>query len=243
MKLTAMLIALMLSMNVSAFGSNQGQGQEMGQVQGQQMGQSTDVKNILAAAASNRTIVDLTSKNTNLNANKNTNLNANISDNSNSLSNRVSNDTRVMNGSYSEGSYSKSNSGALSGSKSRAGDNTNNITIEGDYTDYPPASAMAGIATECVNTLAAQSKTFGISLGGESPDCKALRTALSFFQLASSFEKSDPEMAEYYMAQGHNYAKKSGVTAATLFMSETRGFLVDLGISIAIIAKLGLIIS
>ena len=241
-----MLIALMLSMNVFAYNSNQGhsqdqdqgqaqtQGQSQGQAQGQQMGQGQSLhnQNLVAAAAKSEATgiawVDVTNKSANLN------------DNSNSLSNRLSNDSNSL--SYSEGSNSKSNSGALSGSKSRAGDNTNNITIEGDYTDYPPASAMAGIATECVNTLAAQSKTFGISLGGESPDCKALRTALSFFQLASSFEKSDPEMAEYYMAQGHNYAKKSGVTSATLFMSETRGFLVDLGISIAIIAKLALIL-
>ena len=47
-------------------------------------------------------------------------------------------------------------------------------------------------------------------------------------------------MADYYMTQGHRYAKKSGVTSATLMMSETRGFLVDLGISIAILAKIAM---
>ncbi len=227
MKLTAILIALTLSMNVSAFGSNQGhsqdQGQLQGQSQGQQMaqgqqmgqGQSLHNRNILAAAASTKTVVDLTS------------------DNSNSLSNRLSND------SYSEGSYSKSNSGALSGSKSRAGDNTNNITIEADSIEYPASTAMSGIASACVSTLAAQSQEYGLSLGGESSDCKALRTALAFFSLASEFQASNPEMAEYYMAQGHYYAKKSGVTGATLFMSEARGFIIDLGIS-GLILKAGL---
>ncbi len=196
----------------------QGQAQQMGQGQGQ--AQSSHNQNILAAAATGKASVDLDT------VNENANLNVNID--------------KSKTSSYSEGSDSRSNSGALSGSKSRAGDNINKITIEGDNTEYPPASAMAGIATECVNTLAAQSKTFGISLGGESSDCKALRTALAFFQLASTFETSDPDMAKYYMDEGHHYAKKAGVTSATLAMSETRSFLVDFGISVAILAKLAL---
>lgn len=219
LKLATLLLSLTFCMSAFAFGNNQGQSQDQSQGQNQGQAQQANAAAIAAAAASNSTVVDMTSVNVIKTDIDNTNVNvAKGGDGGNA---------KAQGGDAYSGSKSRSNSG---GNKI-----SNSVNIEGDTNEYPAASAMAGIATDCVSTLAAQSQAYGISLGGESSDCKALRTALSFFQLASSFEASDPEMAEYYVSEGHKFAKLSGVSTITLRASEARGFLVDVGISAFII--------
>ena len=217
LKLATLLLSLTFCMSVFAFGNSQ---------KPHSQAQQANAAAIAAAAASNKTVVDVTNKNANLNANKNTNLNANISDNSNSLSNRLSNDSESN--SYSEGSYSNSKSGALSGSKSRAGDNTNNITIEGDNNKYPAGSAIAGLSTACTDALAGQVVKGGVSLGGESPDCKALRTAQAFFLLATTFKGT--EEGKDYLKKGHYYANRAGVSGFELGIKRVRNVVVDIAI-------------
>lgn len=201
---TAAAIAIMaMSLNVSAI--NLG-------------GTETNNTALAAAAASNNTVVDMDSYNQNTNLNGNVNLNDN--------SNQVSNDSK----SVSSATGGNSVSGSISGSISKAGDNSNVINIEGDRINYPASSVPTSLGQSCVDAMAAQNVAGGISLGGESPDCKALRTAKSFFVLANMF-KGTPE-GEEYLKKGHAYANRAGLSGAELGMKRVRNFIVDAVITV-----------
>lgn len=94
-------------------------------------------------------------------------------------------------------------------SKAKGGDSGGNVITTTNTTneaDIPVASAIAGIATECVNVLAAQGMNGGFSIGGISAECSAAMTAKQFFSDAVAFSESDPEKAAKYLALGHEYA-------------------------------------
>ena len=206
-------------MSVFAFGNSQkpqtqDQAQSQGQSQGQNQGQAqqANAAAIAAAAASNSTVVDMTSVNVIKTDIDNTNVNvAKGGDGGNA---------KAQGGDAYSGSKSKSNSG---GNKI-----SNNVNIEGDKNEYPASSAIAGMSTPCTDALAGQVLKGGISVGGESPDCKALRTAQAYFVLATTFEGT-PEGKDY-LKKGHYYANRAGVSGFELGIKRVRNVVIDIAI-------------
>lgn len=93
-----------------------------------------------------------------------------------------------------------------------SGGNTISLStvVEGDEANrYPASTAVAGIASECVNVMAAQGMDGGFSLGGISAECQATIAATYYFYLATAFQDSDPEKAAEYLEAGHKYAEKA----------------------------------
>lgn len=171
LKLATLLLSLTFCMSVFAYGNSQkpqtqDQAQSQGQSQGQNQGQAqqANAAAIAAAAASNKTVVDLTSVNVVKTDIDNTNVN-------------------VAKG--GDGGNARAQGGdAYSGSKSKAhtGDNTNNIqfgnTLEAANT------AMAAIASGCVDSVGMQGMNAGISISGATAQC--INRELSSFHLAQA---------------------------------------------------------
>lgn len=142
--------------------------------------------------------------------------------------------TSSINRSYSEGSYSSSNSGAKSGSKSRAGDNANYISIEGDESDLVAANtAVAALASECVDSTAAQGIMGGISTSGVNASC--LARSISSWHLARAqvlIAMPDCEScngyAEYSIAKSQEAAKMADTNALASNTSKTRSVVTDM---------------
>jgi len=180
---------------------------------------------IIAAAASNKTVVEIKNTNQNLNANSN-------------KTNVETGDVTNTSKSYAQGGDSKSNSASVSGSKSNSHTGDNNINIEGDK--IPSSSAIAGNASICVNALAVQGSQAGFSLGGISAECQASIAADIFFDLAEKFKAADPEVAQAYLKLGHKYARKSAPGVIQMAIKDTSETMIDLGV-ILTIAKFAII--
>lgn len=118
-------------------------------------------------------------------------------------------------------------------SKAKGGDSGGNVITTTNTTNeakIPVASAIAGIATECVNVLAAQGASGGFSIGGVSAECQAAIVSKQFFSNAAAFSESDPEKAAEYLELGHKYALLAAPGRFELAMKNTSESMIDISI-------------
>lgn len=118
-------------------------------------------------------------------------------------------------------------------SKAKGGDSGGNVITTTNTTneaEIPVASAIAGIATECVNVLAAQGMDGGFSLGGVSSECQAAIVSKQFFSNAVAFAESDPDKAAEYLELGHKYALLAAPGRFELAMKNTSESMIDISI-------------
>ena len=95
------------------------------------------------------------------------------------------------------------------------------------------------MAGTCVDTVAAQGLKGGLSLGGITPECQSIRTAKFYFDLADTFQESDPEKAAEYMAAGHLYAEKAAPGGFATWLSKVKGVAIDGAIVVGSVVLLG----
>ncbi len=219
----------------------QNQGQAQGQLQGQLQGQAQGQVSVNENDNYNRN----SSSSRSSSSSKSASMSGAVAVTGDSTSSAYGGDSS----SYAKGgsSYSKGGEGGDSYSKGGKGGDSggNNIStstvVEGDEADnYPAASAIAGMASECVNVMAAQGMSGGFSLGGASAECQATLAAKMYFDLAISFQDSDPEKAAAYLAEGHKYAAKAAPGSFQLVVKDGAEIATDVLIFAAVGWVLGI---